>query len=70
MIRITQLKLNPDSSADLEKMVRDMLRLGEKDPCTIEIVRQSVDARRRPELYYVYTVHVTLKDEKTERRIL
>ena len=71
MIRITQLKMNPSQNlSDLEKMVRGMLRLRKDEPCSVEIIRQSVDARRKPDIYYVYTVHAALKDEKTERRVL
>ena len=71
MIRITQLKMNPaQNRSDLVKMVRNILRLREDEPCSVEIIRQSVDARRKPDIYYVYTVHASLKDEKTERRVL
>ena len=71
MIRITQLKMNPSRGlSDLEKKVRGMLRLNEDEPCSVEIIRQSVDARRKPDIFYVYTVNVKLKDEKTERLVL
>ena len=71
MIRITQLKMNPaQNRSDLVKMVRNILRLREDEPCSVEIIRQSVDARRKPDIYYVYTVHASLKDEKTEHRVL
>ena len=71
MIRITQLKMNPSRGLpDLEKKIRGMLRLNEDEPCAVEIIRQSVDARRKPDIFYVYTVNVKLKDEKTERLVL
>ena len=71
MIRITQLKMNPaQNRSDRVKMVRNILRLREDEPCSVEIIKQSVDARRKPDIYYVYTVHASLKDEKTERRVL
>lgn len=71
MIRITQLKMNPSRGlSDLEKKIRGMLRLNEDEPCSVEIIRQSVDARRKPDIFYVYTVNVKLKDEKTERLVL
>ncbi|MDD3795781.1 MAG: FAD-dependent oxidoreductase [Lachnospiraceae bacterium] len=65
MIRIQQLKLKPDhSGADLEREIKRILHLSKEDPFTYEIMRQSIDARKKPDIYYVYTVDVTCGDEK------
>ncbi len=57
-IRINELKLPPDhTEQQLEQEIRRILRLG-KEPMNYELMRRSVDARRKPELFYVYTVDV------------
>lgn len=71
MIRLTQLKLKPFAGENLlEKAIRKALRLGRSDTFSYEVLRRSIDARKKPELSEVYTVLVRLKDEQTERRIL
>lgn len=71
MIRLTQLKLKPCAGEDLlEKAIRKALHLGRADAFSYEVLRRSIDARKKPELSEVYTVLVRLKDEQTERRVL
>ena len=61
MIRISQLKLPcGHSRQDLEGKVRKVLRLKEGEPLRIEIRRHSVDARKKPQLFDIYTVDVDL----------
>lgn len=63
MIRIHELKLKPNhTAADLEREIRKLLRLG-KETFSFEIIRQSIDARKKPELFYSYTVDVTISHE-------
>lgn len=58
VIRISELKLPiTHTEAELEKEIQKVLRL-KKQPFTYECMRQSVDARKKPELFYVYTVDV------------
>lgn len=58
VIRISELKLPiTHTEAVLEKEIQKVLRL-KKQPFTYECMRQSVDARKKPELFYVYTVDV------------
>ena len=53
MIRISQLKLKPDHSpADLERLIRRKLRLKEEDSLSWKILRKSVDARKKPDLFF------------------
>lgn len=62
MIRISQLKLPCGSDpAELEKKIRKALRLKREERVSFSIVRHSVDARRRPELFDVYSVDVSLE---------
>ena len=64
VIRVNELKLPVNhTQKKLEQEIKKALRLRE-EPFTYEIMRQSVDARKKPELYYVYTVDVTIKNPK------
>ena len=57
MIRISQLKLPcGHSMEDLESKVRRTLRLNKGQPLRIEIRKHSVDARKKPQLFDIYTV--------------
>lgn len=65
MIRIQQLKLHTGhSEAQLEEKIRKTLRIREGENFSYRIVRRSLDARKKPELFYVYTVDVSTKGEK------
>lgn len=63
-IRISELKLPPNhTEQQLEQEIRRILRLG-KEPVKYELMRRSIDARRKPELFYVYTVDVETANPK------
>ncbi|MDO4321592.1 MAG: FAD-binding protein [Lachnospiraceae bacterium] len=62
VLRISELKLRPDhSAADLEREIRKSLSMKE-GTLEYEILRQSIDARKKPELFYVYTVDVKVRN--------
>lgn len=68
MIRINELKLPPDHTAEeLEREVRKALRIG-NEPLTYEIIRRSVDARKKPKLQYVYTIDASVSHEASVLR--
>ena len=65
VIRIQQLKLPiHHTQADLEKALRKRLGIGKESLIAYEIRRQSLDARKKPELFYVYTVDAEVKNER------
>ncbi|MDO4311863.1 MAG: NAD(P)-binding protein [Eubacteriales bacterium] len=65
MIRIRQLKLHIDhTEAELKKKICRTLRIREAALLSYNIRRQSLDARRKPELFYIYTVDVLISSEK------
>ncbi len=76
-IRVSELKLRPDHSRkDLADAVKKALRLGNK-PFRYEVIRRSVDARKKSDLFYVYTVDVqtdrpkaVLKHSKNKKAVL
>lgn len=71
MIRIQQLKLPAGQKTEaLEKKIIKMLRIREDELLSYEIKKHSLDARKKPELYDVYTVDVQIKNEQqTIRKI-
>ena len=65
MIRLNQLKLPVNhTEAQLMSKTAQILRIQETEIVDIEIVRQSLDARKKPELFYSYSVNVTVKREE------
>lgn len=66
MIQITQLKLPyHHSAADLEQKIRKICKLSGNQKFTYRIVKKSIDARKKPELYLVYSVHVSCENEES-----
>lgn len=64
MIRIGQLKLQPNhNEKQLLQKIAQTLRVSESEIINYQIKKQSIDARKKPELKYVYTVDVTLYNE-------
>ena len=61
MIRITDLKL-PVSAGRKELISRAAreLKVGESDIVSLRIHRRSLDARKKPDLFYIYTVDVNI----------
>ncbi len=68
MIRINQVKLPVEHTSDsLRKKVQELLKY--KGTMGVEIVKRSLDARKKPQLFYVYVVDVTVP-EKEESKLL
>lgn len=64
MIRISQLKLPiTHTESELKKKIAKTLRCGEKS-FSYEIIRQSLDARHKEEKKFVYTIEVSIENEK------
>ncbi len=64
MIQISQLKLDiHHNKKDLEKKILKTLRIPETMLIFYKIKKQSIDARKKPQLFYVYTVCVEAKQE-------
>ena len=65
MIQITQLKLPYNHTAvDLENKIRKILKLSSTQKFTYKIVKKSIDARKKPELYLVYTCQIQCEKEE------
>ncbi|MGN0242677.1 MAG: NAD(P)/FAD-dependent oxidoreductase [Lachnospiraceae bacterium] len=71
MIRINQIKLPINHRADdIAKQIMKKCRLGEQD-FTYSISKQSIDARDKSRLRYIYSVDVSIKKgNKTEQQVV
>lgn len=71
MIRISQIKLPIGHDRKLlEEKICQQLKIHPEDIRSWNIVRRSVDARKKPELKFVYTIDVeTGKERKIENRL-
>ena len=64
MIKINQIKLPVGHlPEELEHKIRKILRLTKGEHFSYKIVRKSFDARKKPEIYEVYSVTVEIKEE-------
>ena len=65
MLRISQLKLPVTHTREqLEQKLLKMLRISRKDLGQYYIRKRSLDARKKPELYYVYSIDAEIKHEE------
>ena len=63
MIRISQLKLKVGHTR--EELFEEIIHQAHgKRPVSWQIVRKSVDARKKPQLFYVYTIDAEFENEK------
>ena len=64
MIRLTQIKLPADHTPEaLTKKAAKLLRVLPEEIKELHIRKRSLDARKKPELFYSYTVDVSVKKE-------
>ncbi|SER53600.1 NAD(P)/FAD-dependent oxidoreductase [Lachnobacterium bovis] len=62
MIRINQIKLPLEHKEDdLKKKIASMLKL--KKDFSYKIVKKSIDARKKPDIFWVYAVNIEVKNE-------
>lgn len=64
MLRINQLKMATDhTEEELLDKICGILHVTAKDISSMDIIRQSIDARKKPEIFYIYAVDVSVKNE-------
>ena len=64
MIRINQIKLNPeDDEGNLKQIIKKKLKLGSSEEITYRIAKKSIDARNKKDIKIVYAVDVWVKNE-------
>lgn len=66
MITLQQVKLPiSHTKEELEKKILKTLRIRKEDLIGYEIRKQSLDARKKPDLFFVYTIDAKVKKEET-----
>ena len=71
MIRINQMKLNIEhTSDDFERKILKTLCIKKEELQGFQIRKQSIDARKKPVLYYVYSVDVQVRDEAKVKKMV
>ena len=66
MIRINQIKMHIEHQPkQLEEKVAKLLKIKNSQIKSIQIQKKSIDARKKPELYMVYSVNVLVDNEKS-----
>ena len=72
MIRINQVNIQANQKNTeqiLQKKASQILKISEKEIKSLHIVRQSIDARKKPEIFYSYVIDVAVeKEEKIVKR--
>ena len=69
MIRLNQLKILPGQEDKLSSHVAKALSVREDEMIQLNIVKKSLDARKKPELFWIYTVDVELKSSANFKRV-
>ena len=65
MIRVRQLKLpvEHDNIEELKNKICKKLTCHQKDILDIKITKKSIDARNKPNIYFIYEVDINIKKE-------
>lgn len=65
MIQIIQLKLPcTHTQQELREKIERTLRIRPEELIEYSIEKQSIDARKKPQIFYVYTIHASVLQEK------
>ena len=66
MIKVRQVKVNVEknSEEEIKRQLLKKLKAKSEEVLNIKITKQSIDAREKPTLYFVYELAVQLKNEQ------
>ncbi len=70
MFEIDNLKLKPIDDKDIKKYLAEYLLINEREISNIEIIQKSIDARKKPDIYFVYRIRFELADKKYTKQLL
>lgn len=75
MLQINQIKMliteqPQEEKVFLQRQIEKLLRISTKEIAGWQILKKSLDARKKPKLYWIYRVVVTLTDKRTEEKLL
>ncbi len=63
MIRVRQVKVSINKLDNLPYEVANKLHINKNDILDLNIIKESIDSRHKPDIYFVYEVDVKLKNE-------
>ena len=69
MIRVREVKVRVEDKDKLNKKIANKLETRLDNIKSFKILKESIDARKKPEIYYVYEVAVELYDYKNIKNI-
>ena len=69
MIQIDQKKISPGKESELLQIIAQDLRIKPEQIKDLTILKKSVDARKKPDVFYRYSILLSL-DEPVEKKIL
>lgn len=69
MLKIDQLKIKINDERELDEHIAFRLKVAKKDILDFYIYKRSIDARKKPDIFYVYSIVITVSD-KLEKIIL
>lgn len=64
MIRLRQVKLSVNAKDELKKKCANRLNINIKNIKSLKIIKRSLDARKKPNLFYVYEVDIDVENEE------
>ena len=70
MIRINQLKVIPGTEETLVAYISDTLGIKESDIEEFYIIKKSLDARKKPELFWIYSLDVKVKPSVNIKKLM
>lgn len=73
MLVKNQLKLAANENINIDNIKKALaknLNISENELTDIKIIKQSIDARKKPEIYYIFSVIFNLKNKKYQDRLL
>ncbi len=63
MLRVRQVKVKIEEKNKLKDKIANKLKININEIEELKILKESIDARKKPEIYYVYEVAIKLKNE-------
>ena len=64
MIRVREVKVKVEDKDKLNKKIANKLDTKVDNIKSFKILKESIDARYKPDLYYIYEVDIALKNER------
>lgn len=65
MLRLHQVKVGAEHPVNLKQRAAEVLKVPESDVLSVSVLRQSIDARKKPDIYFIYTLDVEVKKQES-----